>query len=236
MGSAIAIIPARGGSKRIPRKNIKPFLGKPVIQYAIEAALRAKLFDEVCVSTDDAEIAEVARRYGANVPFFRSADNSSDYATTVDVLLEVLQNYKLLEGRTFESVCCIYACAPFVTPELIRRSFDMLTAWRNDSCLSVLKYSHPIQRAIELDEGNRVRYVWPENWQTRTQDLPARYHDAGQLYWVRSSALFEKKALVSEKTCGIVLNPHEAIDIDTEEDWRLAEMKMRLKNESRESS
>jgi N-acylneuraminate cytidylyltransferase len=182
----IAIIPARGGSKRIPHKNIKDFFGKPIISYAIEAALKSDLYDEIIVSTDSEEIAKVAREYGAKVPFVRSSDNSNDFATTVDVLCEVFEWYEK-QNIKFEYASCIYACAPFVNAKLLQDSFEMLIIENCDCVFPVLAYSHPIQRAVKLSEMGKISTFDDSNSNTRTQDLDKAFYDAGMFYILMSN-------------------------------------------------
>ena len=225
MKESIAIIPARGGSKRIPRKNIKPFMGKPVMAYSIEAAIESGIFSEVMVSTDDPEIAEVAVKWGANVPFLRSERNSGDYATTMDVIFEVLECYGR-EGRHFDTVCCIYSTAPFITPERIREA-DRKIDEGYDSAFSVVVYGYPVQRALHLVDGNMCM-LHPEYRDSRSQDLETVYHDAGQFYVSTAKALRDTRSFWGEKTAGIVLPELEVQDLDTMTDWKLAEMKYRL--------
>jgi len=226
--SNIAIIPARGGSKRIPRKNIKDFLGKPIIAYSIEAALKSKLFDEVMVSTDDEEIAEIARKFGANVPFFRSTENANDYAITVDVLVEVFEAYKDL-SKTFEVGCCIYPTAPFVSAETLQKAFDLLQSQNLDTVYPVQKFAFPPQRGVIFQE-NKLRWQSPENAQARSQDLTPLYHDAGQFYFFRTEKLIKNHSILTDNTSGIVISEMEAHDIDTEEDWQVAAFKYRTKS------
>jgi len=228
--SNVAIITARGGSKRIPRKNIRPFLGKPIIAYAIEAALQSGLFEEVMVSTDDAEIADVARRCGALAPFVRSVQNANDFATTTDVLLEVLADYEQI-GRSFEFGCCLYPTAPFVTETLLRQAFGKLTAESFDTVYPVQAFGFPIQRAVGLDETGRVRWLQPEHQQTRSQDLEKAYHDAGQFYFFKTASLLENRQLISANSGSIVISEMQAHDIDTEEDWKVAEFKWKIEND-----
>ena len=178
--NAIAIITARGGSKRIPRKNIKEFLGKPIISYSIEAALKSGLFEEVMVSTDDEEIAQIARKAGASVPFMRSINTSDDFATTDDVLLEVLDDYEKI-GKTFEYMACIYPTAPFVTPEKLSEAIRLLKEHRATGVMPVVPFSFPPQRGMVVSEG-RLAYCYPENAMKRSQDLETMYHDCGQFY------------------------------------------------------
>ena len=168
MSGSVAIITARGGSKRIPRKNVKEFCGKPIIVYSIEAALESGLFDEVMVSTEDEEIAGIAKAAGARVPFMRSGENAGDYASTDDVLLEVLEAYRE-QGREFDSFCCLYPTAPFVTAEKLRRAMQLLD--KADSVMPVVAFSFPPQRCMVLNEEGELRMKWPEHAKTRSQDL-----------------------------------------------------------------
>ena len=177
---AIAIITARGGSKRIPKKNIKEFCGKPIIAYSIRAALDSGIFDEVMVSTDSEEIAEIARAYGAKVPFMRSAKTSDDFATTADVLMEVLERYQEMD-RTFDVMSCIYPTAPFVTPQKLQSAYDTLTKEQAVMAMPVVAFSYPPQRSYVLN-GNMLEMKWKENYNKRSQDLEKMYHDAGQFY------------------------------------------------------
>lgn len=223
----ICIIPARGGSKRIPRKNIKDFLGKPIIAYSIEAALKSGLFDEVMVSTDDEEIAAIARQYGASVPFMRSAENANDYATTADVLLEVLANYRE-KGIEFENLCCLYATAPFVKAERLCECYNLIHG-DIDSAFTVVEYSYPIQRSLVKD-GQLICMAYPEYKNSRSQDLQKHYHDAGQFYFSTVKNLIENKFLWGAHTAPLVLSELEVQDLDTMTDWQLAEMKYNLLN------
>ncbi|MBQ0090114.1 MAG: pseudaminic acid cytidylyltransferase [Prevotellaceae bacterium] len=224
----ICIIPARGGSKRIPRKNIKEFLGKPIIAYSIEAALKSGLFDEVMVSTDDEEIAAIARQYGASVPFMRSAETANDYATTADVLLEVIAKYREC-GREFDALCCLYATAPFVRAERLRECYNLMQG-DIDSAFTVVEYSYPIQRSLVTD-GKLIRLAYPEHKNSRSQDLQKHYHDAGQFYFSTIKNLEENKFLWGEHTAPLVLSELEVQDLDTMTDWQLAEMKYKLLHE-----
>ena len=223
----LAIIPARGGSKRIPRKNIREFLGKPVMAYSIHAALESKLFDEVMVSTEDPEIAEAAVKYGAKVPFFRSEENANDFATTVDVLLEVLDEYAKQNTR-FEYGCCLYPAAPFTRPDQLKKGFDLLKEKKADCVFPVVAFSHPVWRGFRTDGNGRAQFLFPEHADTRTQDLERVYHDAGQWYWFSTEALLAGNKLFTDKTYTIELPGTEVQDIDHETDWALAEMKYRL--------
>lgn len=223
---ALALITARGASKRIPRKNIKDFLGKPIIAYSIEAALEAGCFSEVMVSTDDPEIAALAKARGAQVPFMRSAAASGDFATTAEAVLEVLGRYSQA-GRSFEYACCLYPTAPFATPEKLRQGFDLLRKSGASSVVPVVRFSYPIQRALKIEDGV-LAMMRPENLNSRSQDLPPAYHDAGQFYWLRVPAFLEEKSLFGRKAAALVVPETEVQDIDTEEDWRIAQMKFQM--------
>lgn len=224
--SNVAIITARGGSKRIPRKNIRPFLGKPILAYVIDAALQSGLFAEVMVSTDDNEIAEIARQYGASVPFLRSTETADDFATTADVLSEVLRQYKQ-QGQVFDYACCLYPTAPFTTPELLNRSFSMLLEKKFDTIYPVQRFGFPIQRAVFLRDS-KVQWVQPEHALTRSQELEPAYHDAGQFYFVNVSTFQQSHRLITENSGGILITEMTAHDIDNEEDWQVAEFKFKL--------
>lgn len=224
----IAIITARGGSKRIPRKNIKDFLGKPIIAYSIEAAIESKLFDEVMVSTDDSEIAEIAVKYGAKIPFFRSSETSDDFATTHDVIQEVLLTYKDL-GQNFDFACCIYPTAPFVNPKLLKNAFNILKENSNyDFVMPIVSFSFPIQRSFILEEDHKIKYAFPENINKRSQDLRKHFHDTGQFYMFDVKKYFERGSLVSSNMYGIEVSELAVQDIDNEVDWKLAELKYSL--------
>ncbi len=227
----IAIIPARGGSKRIPRKNIKEFCGKPIIAYSIEAALKSDLFDEVMVSTDDEEIAEVAIKYGAKVPFFRSVDNSNDYATLVDVLLEVINQYGVA-GIEIENICCILPTAPLISSKRIVESFDLMENKKYASIFPVLEYSYPIQRSLIKNTDGLIRMAWPENTSVRSQDLEKHYHDSGQFYWIKQKSLISEKTVFTTNTGVVELSQLEVQDIDTLDDWKMAEIKYQIINAS----
>lgn len=222
----IAIIPARGGSKRIPNKNIKDFLGKPIIAYSIETAINSGLYDEVMVSTDSEAIKEVALKYGAKVPFLRSAQNSNDFATTVDVLLEVIEWYKQT-GKQFNEATCIYACAPFVNSTLLKNSFEKLENGC-DCAFPVLPYSHPIQRALQLSDEGKVSPFFDTDITARTQDFKKSYHDAGMFYSLDINKLLINKSLRTENTFAMEIDELHAQDIDSENDWQLAELKYKL--------
>lgn len=226
-GKAVAIITARGGSKRIPHKNIKEFCGKPILAYSIEAALASGVFDRVMVSTDDEEIAEVARKYGAEVPFMRSEKTANDYATTKDVLEEVLAEYEK-RGEHFDTLCCIYPTAPFITPDRLAEAMRLLEEKKGDTLLPVVRFSFPPQRCVVQDEDGYLELKWPEYRNSRSQDLEPYYHDAGQFYCLRVSSFLAQQNLIMEKTVPMELPETEVQDIDNEEDWKLAEMKYHM--------
>ncbi len=225
--SAIAIITARGGSKRIPRKNIKNFCGKPILQYSIEAALGSEMFDEVMVSTDDREIAEIAKECGANIPFFRSDKTSGDYASTEDVLVEVINEYKK-NGKEFDTYCCIYPTAPFLTGGILREAVRKFETEKADFMTPVVRFSYPPQRCQIIENGQLVR-KWPEYKYTRSQDLEPWYHDAGQFYIGNIECLL-KNGMSNGVNIPYIMEEMRVQDIDTEEDWKIAEMKFRLIN------
>lgn len=223
----LAIIPARGGSKRIPRKNVKDFLGKPIIAYSIEAALNSGLFNEVMVSTDDHEIAAIAIRYGAKVPFFRSKKNADDFATTLDVLKEVEATYKEKMDRSFDFICCIYPTAPLVSVAKIQEGFELITIQNLDVVYPIVAFSYPLLRAVEVIDGI-TKMVWNQFMNSRSQDLKTYYHDAGQWYWYNPSKIND--SLFTDKTASIILSEEDIQDIDTLSDWKIAEMKYKLRN------
>lgn len=221
--SIVAIITARGGSKRIPRKNIKEFMGKPMLAYAVEAALGSGIFDEVMVSTDDNEIADVARNCGASVPFMRSAATANDFATTADVLKEVIASYRA-QGRDFDELCCIYPCVPFLTASLLKDAHARYTSLDCDALTPVVRYSFPIQRAFRVDENGFLRYREPRYAAARSQDLEPTFHDVGMFYFKKTSTLDRP----SSKTAYYEMDERHIQDIDTPEDWKMAEMKYRM--------
>lgn len=224
----LAMITARGGSKRIPRKNIKEFNGKPIIAYSIEAALGSGVFDEVMVSTDDEEIAEIARNYGAKVPFLRSEKTSNDYATTTDVIEEVLETYRE-RGEEYDIFCCIYPTAPFITSKRLKDAVEELAKSDADSLIPVVRFSYPPQRAMEVHDG-RLVFRQPENLKKRSQDLEPHFHDAGQFYVVRSESFFKNHGIMVGDILPMELSELEVQDIDNEMDWKLAELKYNLLN------
>ena len=223
----LAIIPARGGSKRIPRKNIKEFLGKPIIAYSIEIAINSKLFEEVIVSTDDEEIAEVAFKYGAKVPFYRSKKNSDDFATTLEVIQEVRIEY-INRNKVFENICCIYPTAPLIKLEDLNNGYlKLIDNIDIDVVYPITSFSYPILRSLILDEQGNVKMKWPEYAKTRSQDLIPAYHDSGQWYWYSNKSLLNDEYNVIKP---IILNEMSVQDIDNENDWLLAEQKYKLLN------
>lgn len=219
----LAIIPARGGSKRIPRKNVKPFLGKPMLAYSIEAALSTGLFDEVMVSTDDEEIAEVARQYGAKVPFMRTPATANDYATLADVMKEVLTEYKN-RGQEFDNSCLILATCPMLQSQDISSAYNRLTLSDFTMVYPVVLFSYPIWRCLDLAEDGSMRRHWPEFENSRSQDLPKQYHDTGTFYWHKNAEWLAGNVKIG----GIEVDETTIQDIDTETDWKLAEMKYKL--------
>lgn len=225
MSGSVAIITARGGSKRIPRKNVKEFCGKPIIVYSIEAALESGLFDEVMVSTEDEEIAEIAKAAGARVPFMRSGENAGDYASTDDVLLEVLEAYRE-QGREFDSFCCLYPTAPFVTAEKLRRAMQLLD--KADSVMPVVAFSFPPQRCMVLNEEGELRMKWPEHAKTRSQDLEPYYHDCGQFYCCKTAPFLEYKTTDLPHMVPMIMSETQVQDIDNLDDWKIAELKYSL--------
>jgi len=225
----LAIITARGGSKRIPRKNIKEFCGKPIIAYSIEAAVNSGAFDTVMVSTNDEEIATISREYGAEVPFFRSEATSNDFATTTDVLMEVLDEYDK-RGEHFDNACCIYPTAPFITADRLKEAMDTLEGSQADSLIPVVDFSYPPQRAMVIEDGSLV-FKHEEYLTTRSQDLEKHYHDAGQFYAFRIDSFRKNKNILKGNILPIILDDLEVQDIDTLVDWKLAELKYKLINE-----
>ncbi len=221
--TALAIIPARGGSKRIPRKNIRLMSGKPLIAWSIEVAIRSGVFDQVVVSTDDSEIADIATTSGATVPFTRPNAISDDQTPTVPVIAHAVNELRM-QGSEFDQVCCIYPAAIFVSPSDYIRSQALLTqSQRPGFVTAIVRYPHPVERALSLHDDGTVDFVEPGHAQTRTQDLPDRWHDAGQFYWGSSDAWSSPQSLF-QNTVGYPLRSSQVVDIDTEEDWELAEL------------
>lgn len=221
--NAVAIITARGGSKRIPRKNVKEFLGKPILLYSIEAALNSGIFEEVMVSTEDEEIAELARKAGATVPFMRGEENANDYATTTDVLLEVVAEYEK-RGKHFEFGCCIYPTAPFVTADKLKEGMERLASSDADTLMPVVPFSFLPQRGMVIRD-DKLQFVQPEHALTRSQDLEPWYHDVGQFYCFRTENFKKNRILTVGNVLPLVVSELEVQDIDTIADWKIAEMK-----------
>ena len=219
----LCVIPARGGSKRIPRKNIKNFFGQPMIAYSIKAALKSECFDHVIVSTDDAEIAEVAQSFGAEVPFMRPDELANDYAGTVPVVKHAIEWFDD-QGQSPSEVCCLYATAPFVRAGTIKRAYEQMQSTQADYCFTVTSFAFPIQRALKVTAKNRIEMFYPEHLETRSQDLEESYHDAGQFYWGKAEAFKQQKSLFSKSATPYILPRHLVQDIDTPEDWKRAEL------------
>jgi len=228
----LAVIPARGGSKRIPRKNIKTFCGKPMIAWSIEAALASACFDRIIVSTDDEEIAAVARSCGAEVPFLRPAELSGDHAGTIPVIAHSIQ-WQQARGEPPKDVCCLYATAPFVSPDDLCRGLKLLQGGDCDYAFSVTSFAFPIQRAVRITEDQRVEMFQPEHFHTRSQDLEEAFHDAGQFYWGKTEAWLAGRPIFSRAAAPVLLPRHRVQDIDTPEDWSRAEWLFRaMQNDS----
>jgi pseudaminic acid cytidylyltransferase len=218
----LAIIPARGGSKRIPKKNIKLFAGRPMISYSIQAAIQTGIFDDVIVSTDSPEIAQMAIHYGANVPFMRPVKLADDFATTADVLLHTI-NYLNDQGKKIDFFCCIYATAPFIRPSDIIKGYETLRSENTTSVFTVTTFPYPIFRALKIEENGTISMFWPEYINVRSNDLPEAYHDAGQFYWANAVKFYDAKSLFAKDSLPIILPRYIVQDIDTMEDWENAE-------------
>jgi len=217
------VIPARGGSKRIPRKNIREFLGKPIIAYSIETAIASLCFDKIIVSTDDEEIAQVARLYGAEVPFLRPKELSNDVAGTVEVIQHAVSFYES-SGQLFDQICCIYATAPFIEENDLINSSSLLRCGTDvDYVFPVTSFPYPIQRALSMSDDGRVDMIQPENSLIRSQELVEAYHDVGQFYWGTAEAFLAARPIVGGSSKAVIIPRERAQDIDTEEDWAFAE-------------
>ena len=227
----ICVIPARAGSRRIPRKNIKEFNGKPIIAYSIEAALKSNCFSQVIVSTDDDEIAEVAKKYGAHVPFVRPDELSNDYVGTIPVIKHTIE-WMEDNNNYIENVCCLYATAPFIKSKIISKAYQQLKNSSADYCFSVTSFAFPIQRAIRIVQDNKVDMFYPEHFNTRSQDLEEAFHDAGQFYWGKAQAFKDELPIFSEVATPYVLPRYLVQDIDTMEDWIRAEAMYRVLQET----
>jgi len=219
----VAIIPARGGSKRIPRKNIRLFAGKPIIAWSIEAAIDSGLFDSVVVSTDDAEIADVAKQHRAEIPFLRPKELADDFTGTNDVVKHAIRWFNE-QGQAIDYACCIYATAPFVQAHYLREGFDKLISSGKSFAFSVTTFPFPVQRALRINPDGCVEAIWPENIFKRSQDLEEAYHDAGQFYWGRAAAFLENVVTFSPASVPMILPRYLVQDIDTIEDWKKAEL------------
>lgn len=219
---SVAVIPARGGSKRIPRKNIKFFSGVPMIAFAIKAAMESGLFEHIVVSTDDAEIADLAKQFGAEVPFFRPPELANDLATTVPVIAHAIQECEKLRWNT-DFVCCIYPCVPFLSGADLVSGWNAIEKVTEGYCYPITEFPSPIQRALRLNANGRLQPVQPEYEWTRTQDLEPFYHDAGQFYWGRRQSWLTGLGLQSHGH-GVIVPQWRVVDIDTADDWRRAEL------------
>ena len=226
MKKTIAIIPARGGSKRIPRKNIAYFLGQPMIKYAIDACLKSGIFDEVMVSTDDEEIAKVAVKYGAKVPFMRNKKTSDDYATTFDVIDEVINRYKD-NGINFDIICCVYPCVPFLTASTLKNALIFMTEKDADAVLPVCQYPVPIEWAMKIENNTLIPYN-RDTQNIRSQDIEKKYFDCGMFYFCKTNSIYENNSLLPTKSAPYIISNLEMQDIDTEEDWKMAEIKYKI--------
>ena len=233
--SAVAIIPARGGSKRIPDKNIKIFAGKPIIAYSIQTALASGLFDRVIVSTDSEGISQTAVAFGAEVPFTRPAELSDDFTATAAVVVHAL-DWLRKNSTVSDYFCCIYATAPFMAVQYLKRGLKILKDSDAVTSFAVTSFPFPIHRALEIDTSGRVRMVWPEHEITRSNDLPERYHDAGQFYWGNTAKFLKEKRLYTSDSLPVVLPRHLVVDIDTPEDWLMAEIMYKAYRELREDT
>ena len=225
--SNLCIIPARGGSKRIPKKNIIDFFGKPMISYAIETALNSKLFDEVMVSTDSSEIAKIAKKFGAKVPFIRSKENATDQSPTIDVLLEVLKYYSS-KGEKFNYVCCLYPFTPLITNAILHNTFELIKSNDVSSVFPAVPYSHPVQRGFTINKSGIIDSIDLESLKKRTQSMKKVFHDAGQFYWFRPEILKKTKSIVNSQSKVFEMNQLEVHDVDTLEDLELVKLKYKL--------
>lgn len=223
----LAIIPARGGSKRIPRKNIKPFNGKPMIAWSIEAAVKSKCFDRIIVSTDDEEIADIAQASGADVPFMRPENLSDDHTATIPVINHAI-NWQQTNGPSPELVCCIYATAPFIQSDDLIKGLELMVEKPCDYAFTVTSFPYPIQRAFRLTEEGAIEMFAEQEFNTRSQDLVEAYHDAGQFYWGTAEAWLQEKLVFGPNSRPIILPRHRVQDIDTQEDWEQAELLFKL--------
>ncbi len=219
----IAVIPARGGSKRIPRKNIKEFFGKPMIAWSIEAAISSNLFDKVVVSTDDQEIAKIAKNLGAEIPFLRPDNIADDFASTTDVIAHAAQ-WMLGESHPVKAICCIYATAPFINVDDLKKSYEIFNSGAWEYVFTATDFAAPIFRSFKKDEDNGIKMFYPEFFDTRSQDLPEALHDAGQFYWGKTSAWIDGKRIFDQHSTPLIIPRYRVQDIDSEEDWIRAEL------------
>ena len=225
--SRLVIIPARGGSKRIPKENIKMFNGKPIISYVIDTVKKSSLFDEVMVSTDNIEIAEVAKKHGALVPFLRSSKNANDHSTLTDAILEVIESY-MDQGRNFDQICCILPTAVLITLDKIEETYQKLINNNYSTVVPVIKYAYPIQRSLKVIDGllklREEKYI-----NTRSQDLENHFHDSGQFYWLNTESFLREKKVFNGNTGYVELKEYEAQDVDTMNDWTMLQLKYNFK-------
>ena len=228
----VCIIPARGGSKRIPRKNIKEFNGKPLIAYSIEAALKSGCFDRVVVSTDDNEIANTAMSFGAEIPFLRPAKLSNDMIATAPIIKHAIE-WLEQTGEQFNSVCCLYATAPFIQAETIALAYEQFKSSKAEYCFSVTSFASPIQRAFKFTKQNRIEMFYPKYYKRRSQDLIEAYHDAGQFYWGKTEVFKQLKPIYSKFSSPYILPRYLVLDIDTMEDWKHAEFMYQVLDKSK---
>lgn len=224
----LAVIPARAGSKRIPKKNIREFFGKPLIAWSIEQALKSSLFDSVVVSTDSTEIANIAKDWGAEVPFLRPITLSDDFTGTESVIFHALNWFEKLHALP-DKICCINATAPFITADIIKQCLVTMETTNSDSAMTVASYPYPIWRALNKDKEGKLQFQWSEYEESRSQDLPEVFHDAGQCYWVNVESFMKHPRFITDSTVCLHLNRWEVQDIDTEEDWTMAERLFRLR-------
>jgi N-acylneuraminate cytidylyltransferase len=226
MKKKLALIPARGGSKRIPKKNIKLFFDKPIIAYSINTALEAEIFDEIMVSTNTEEIASISQKYGAKIPFLRSSKTTSDRATLVDVVEETLLKYKNL-GKYFDYVCCLLPTAPFITSKRLIDGYKLLIRNVVDVVIPVVRFSYPIHRAFKI-KNSRLKMIWPKYMHVNSQELLQTYHDSGQFYWLKTEIFLKQKRIFAKNAYPMIISESEVQDIDTEEDWKTAEFKYKM--------
>ena len=228
----IAVIPARGGSKRIVKKNITDFAGKPLIAWSIEKALNTKIFDKVIVSTDSKEIAKVSEKFGAEVPFLRPANLSNHTAGTLEVIKHAIEHLEQ-SGEQFESVCCLYATVPFIQAETIALAYEQLKSSKAEYCFTATSFTSPIQRAFKFTKQNRIEMFYPKYYKRRSQDLEEAYHDAGQFYWGKAEVFKQMKPIYSKFSSPYILPRYLVLDIDTMEDWKHAEFMHQVLNKSK---